>query len=129
MLTLSLPSAGICEWSGPWGECCTPASRFAPEHASPRRGQLGGASSHRILAAGCYPAFFPPWSGRLAGCQGCGAPPRMQHGARRLSAAAGPPSPETTRPSVQHSAPLAAAGSEVEHCIPGLRISMRHVGG
>ena len=40
----------------------------------------------------------------------------------------GPPSPETTRPSVQHSAPLAAAGSEVERCIPGSRISMRHVG-
>lgn len=46
---------------------------------------------------------------------------------RRLSAA-GLPSPETTRPSVQHSAPLAAAGSEVERCIPGSRISMRHVG-
>lgn len=29
---------------------------------------------------------------------------------------------------MQHSAPLAAAGSEVERCIPGLRISMRHVG-
>jgi len=40
----------------------------------------------------------------------------------------GPSSPETTRPSVPHSVPLAAAGSEVERCIPGSRISMRHVG-
>lgn len=70
----------------------------------PQRGQLDPRG-------GSYPAFSPLRSGRLAGCQGCGAPPRRQHGARR-PAAAGPPSPETTRPRVQLSAPLAAAGSE-----------------
>lgn len=95
---------GICEWSRPWGRRCTPASWFAPGLMLPQRGQLDPRG-------GNYPAFSPFRSGRLAGCQGCGAPPRRQHGARR-PAAAGPRSPETTRPSVQLSAPLAAAGSE-----------------
>lgn len=107
MLPMSLLSTGICEWSRPSGRRCTPASWFAPGRTLPQRGQL---DAH----GGSYPAFSPLRSGLLAGCQGCGAPPRRQHGASKAAGGGGAASPETTRPSVQLSAALAAAGSEGE---------------
>lgn len=64
MLALSLHSAGIREWSGPWGKCCTPALRFAPRVCVT---PVWPAGRHQLPPphprSGSYPAFSPPAPG------------------------------------------------------------------
>lgn len=111
-------TGGDGEQPGPWGQRCTAALRFSPwAHTSPAwpavRRQLPAHPHSKS-----YPAFFPPGAGGWPAARAAGLHlgRNMERGGCRRW---GPPSLETTRPSVQHSAPLAAVGSEEECCIPG----------
>ena len=67
MFALSLPSVGICEWSGPWGEALHPSVEVCPRACAAPAQPAGRRQLPPHPSSGNYPAVFSPPLERVAG--------------------------------------------------------------